>query len=91
MLYLVQYDLNREKDYELLIAEIKKSHGWAHLLLSTWGVETNETAQVLFNRIYAKMDKDDTLLVTQLLKGFGWSAFLAPNLVQWFKEAAQKA
>jgi len=90
MLYLVQYDLSREKDYESLIAEIKKSPGWAHLLLSSWGVDTGESAQTLFNRIHAKMDKDDTLLVTQLIKGFAWSACLEPNLVQWFKEAAQK-
>lgn len=89
MLYLVQYDLNNKKDYASLIDEIKRSPGYARLLLSTWGVVTDETAEQLATRLHTKMDSDDHLLVVEWTRNAGHFGWLSKQSWDWIKEVTQ--
>jgi hypothetical protein len=92
MVYLVPYDPIKQNDYAFLIEEIKKSPGWARISDSTWGVETNETAQELFERLRPKVTDDDRLVIVQLQKGFTECATgLSANVAEWLARACERA
>jgi hypothetical protein len=93
MVYLVQYDLIRlEKDYDAIISEIQKSPDWAKLLKSAWAVKTNESVDKLYERLAAKTDGNDRLVIFQLQKDFAWWAKNLPQkVIDWIKAARQAA
>lgn len=72
--YAVSYDLNKPgQDYSSLIAELEASPGWWHYLKSTWLIATNESVQQLAGRLLQRIDKDDSLLVIEVLNNkAGW-------------------
>lgn len=74
MVFNVSYDLRKPgKDYTDLIAEIKRSDGWAHPLESTWLISTSETADQLYVRLRQRMDANDYILVMRVTQpSNGW-------------------
>lgn len=65
--YLISYDLNKSgKNYETLIAEIKKFGTWWHHLDSTWIVKSDLTAVQIRDKLSPLIDSDDELLVVHL-------------------------
>jgi hypothetical protein len=72
--YNVSYDLKKPgQNYEKLFAELKSSPGWWHYLESTWLIVTNETPGQLWNRISPATDKNDSVLIIQVVNNTaGW-------------------
>jgi len=63
-LYLVTYDLNKPvQEYDELYKELKNSGTWWHYLDSTWLISTSESINNLRQRIQAKIDTNDNLLI----------------------------
>jgi CRISPR/Cas system-associated endoribonuclease Cas2 len=61
---LVSYDLNSPgQDYESVIKEIKSLGSWAKIQKSYWYVNSTLTASEALNRVWAKMDSNDSLIV----------------------------
>lgn len=74
--YLVGYDLNKTgKDYNSLIAGIKKLGTWWHCLDSTWIVKSSLTAVQIRDSLKPLIDSNDELLVARLGGGAAWTGF----------------
>ena len=83
---LIGYDLNRPgQNYDELF-EVR-SRAWAHGgngLDSTWLVDTNLTSLEVANRLWAKMDKNDRLLVTRAYRSTTeWAGMARKTNVEW--------
>ena len=79
--YNVSYDLNKTgKDYTGLHAELKNTYEWNHLLDSTWLLYTSETADQIWQRLSPHIDKDDLILIAQIVN----------NKQGWLNEATWK-
>lgn len=61
---LISYDLNSPgQDYSGVIDEIKSLGDWAKVQKSFWYVSSTLTATQAVDRIWAKMDRNDSLIV----------------------------
>ena len=72
--FSINYDLKVPgRDYSRLYDEIKRSSKWWHYLDSTWIVITNESAQQIWNRLAKHIDKNDYILIVEILDNVqGW-------------------
>ena len=69
--YNISYDLNQPgQRYTGLIDEIKRSPAWLHCLESTWLISTSETAEAVAKRLSPNLDKNDSLLVIEVVKNY---------------------
>ena len=60
----ISYDLNSPgQDYSSVIEEIKSLGNWAKIQKSFWYVNSTLTASQAVDRIWAKMDGNDSLIV----------------------------
>lgn len=60
----VSYDLNTPgQDYNSVIEEIKSLGSWAKVQKSFWYVNSTLTASQAVDRVWAKMDRNDSLIV----------------------------
>lgn len=60
----ISYDLNSPgQDYEKVINEIKSLGNWAKVQKSLWYVNSNFTADQARQKVWAKMDANDSLIV----------------------------
>lgn len=69
MIYAINYDLKRPgQSYDPLYAAIKSCGVWWHYLGSTWLVDTNLSADGVWNRLAPVVDKNDRILVIGVTK-----------------------
>ena len=60
----ISYDLNSPgQNYETVIAEVKTLGTWAKIHKSYWYVKSNLTASQAVDRLWAVMDRNDTVYV----------------------------
>ena len=64
IVFLISYDLIKQKDYERLFAALKQL-GAVRVLLSAWAVKCNTNSVTLRNYLRAFIDNDDRLVVMQ--------------------------
>lgn len=83
--YNISYDLSQPgQKYAGLIEEIKRSPGYLHCLESTWLVSTAETAEQVFQRLSPNLDKNDSILVIEVVKNYqGW---LSKEKWEWINQ-----
>lgn len=86
--YQIDYDLRNQRDYAALIARIKRYPHHCNPLESTWLIASNNTAVNIRDDLMQAIDKDDGLLVTQVVNAAwcGLDAIKAINAV--FAQAA---
>ena len=61
--FMINYDLEKNKDYKKLITELERL-GAAKAALSSWFVELNNTTAEVRNHLSDLVDDDDILIVT---------------------------
>jgi predicted P-loop ATPase/GTPase len=60
----ISYDLNSPgQDYSSVIAEIKSLGVWAKIQKSYWYINSTLTASQVVDRVWKKMDSNDSLIV----------------------------
>lgn len=71
----ISYDLNTPgQNYDAVIEEIKKLGNWAKVHKSFWYVNSSLTAAQARDRIWAVMDKNDTVYVVDATNNSaGWN------------------
>lgn len=83
--YNISYDLNQPgQRYDDLINEIKRSPGYLACLKSTWLISTNETAQEVYNRLSPNLDKNDSVLVIEVVNNS--QGLLTKRQWEWIKQ-----
>ena len=72
--FSINYDLKAPgRNYDGLYEAIKASGKWWHYLDSTWIVITNEDAKQIWSRLAPHIDKNDYLLIIEVLGNVqGW-------------------
>lgn len=87
---LIAYDLNAPgQNYEDLIEEIKSFGAWWHCLDSTWLINTNLTPLQVATRLWAKMDRNDRLLVTRTYGSTTAWAGMTQQCVDWLEHTME--
>lgn len=89
-IYNVSYDLKKPgQNYTALFTELKSTGDWWHYLESTWLIATNETASQVWDRISPAIDKNDRVLIIEVVNNKnGW---LAPEAWDWINERLRAA
>ena len=91
MIYAINYDLKKPgQNYDDLYSAIKNCGvRWWHYLDSTWLVETNLTADQIWNKLTPHTDQNDNVLVIKVTKDYsGWLPQIAWD---WLNEHMAKA
>lgn len=84
--YVIAYDLNKETVRPKIVDEIKNT-AWAKLSESSYAVDTSETAQQVYDRMFKFLDENDNLYVIPLRKPYaGWGP---KAVVEWLNKRLQ--
>lgn len=90
MIYAVNYDLKKPgRDYSGLYSAIKSSGSWWHYLDSTWLVDTQLSADGIWELLSPHVDRNDSVLVIGVTKDY--SGWLPRDAWDWIKERRAKA
>lgn len=82
--YAISYDLNKQKNYPRLYDQIKSAGStWCHPMDSTWLIVSNAGVVDIRDYIARAMDSDDTLLVSEFVRGQWAGKGMAPAVVEW--------
>jgi hypothetical protein len=88
--FIVSYDLLKSgQNYAGLIREIKAIGDCCKPLESTWLISTHQTADQISQRLLAKIDSNDNLLIIPVIAGYeGW---LPQIYWDWLKQHGLQA
>ena len=82
MIYAVNYDLRQPNgDYSEVFQAIKSCGAWWHYLESTWLVDTNHSANQIWDRMSPHVHPDDSVLIHAV--GFDHQGWLLPKAWDW--------
>ncbi len=70
--YLISYDLQKDKNYLGLEGRLERFSRWARPLGSQWLVESDDTAYDIAGELKKYIDRDDRLLVSQITAEVSW-------------------
>lgn len=85
MIYSITYDLRKPgQDYEGLYESIKSLGDCRHYLESTWLVDTQLNADMIYKRLESNIDKNDSILIVNF--GTDYWGFLPKDAWEWIKE-----
>lgn len=72
--YIVSYDLHTPgQNYEDLISKIKNYPTWAKITLSTFVIETTDTAVTVRNNLQSSLDYNDKIFVWTIKAPAAWN------------------
>ncbi len=84
--YIISYDLNKQKNYPKLYEHIKGAgSSWCHPMDSTWLVVSDAGSAAIRDHIRKAMDQDDALLVCKVEKGDSAWTGLSTEASNWLK------
>lgn len=85
-LLIVSYDLKIPgRNYEGVFSELKGALSWWHYLESTWIIRTKLTMEVWTDKLLARMDKNDSLLIFDVT-GQNRQGWLSNKAWEWIRE-----
>jgi hypothetical protein len=86
--FLISYDLNKEAKRPPIVTEIKSFGSWARISESSYAVETDMTAQAVYNKMAKHLDINDTLYVIKLSPP--WTGQGSREVNDWLAAAFQR-
>lgn len=85
--YLITYDLRKVgQNYGDLYQAIKDLGDWQHPLESTWVVNSNSSASQIFDKLFALMDRNDSLFVIAVDNSQDHQGWLPKSFWEWFNK-----
>jgi hypothetical protein len=86
VVYVISYDLKKPgQNYDELFEAIKAAgSSWWHYLESTWLVDSNLTAEQIFQRLQPKMDTNDSILIIAVTASY--SGWLPEKAWEWIRQ-----
>ncbi len=86
--HIINYDLRKpQRDYDKLYEAIKSYSTWAHILESTWIVESERNSEEVRDHLKKHMDADDGIVVVRLGEEGAWSGLRGEGLNDWLQKA----
>lgn len=87
-MYFVAYDLKDPgQNYDGLISKIKSYGRWCHLQYSVWIVQTEASADAIWDHLRKSLDGNDKLIIARLEGEAAWSGY-GQAVSNWIKESA---
>lgn len=83
--YVVAYDLNQETRRPNIVAEVRRSSGWAKLSESSYAIETIETVTQVHERFSKYLDRNDSFYVISLSRP--WTGYGDRHVMEWLGTA----
>lgn len=85
--HLITYDLSQPgRNYDKLIAAIKRFPGWCHVTESTWMVSTTSSSAVVRDELKSALDANDKLIAVEVTSS-SWASWNLPaTVVEWLKK-----
>ena len=84
-IYLVAYDFPGSSDkYSDLFDELKKSRGWWHYIDSVWLLNTDESADEIYERLERYLDDDINMFITEI--GNDYQGWLPDRAWKWIRK-----
>lgn len=84
-LYVISYDLHRDRDYPRLYEALDAARA-VRLLESVWLAELLGPAIVVRNLLAAHIDADDSIAIIELAASIEWATVLCePDGVRWLQ------
>lgn len=89
MFYEISYDLiTPGKDYNGLYDAIKSLGPWAHALKSSWLVQTNLSANDIYDKLSRSLDKNDYIFIVEIkLCNSSW--YLNKEVANWLEKSCK--
>lgn len=84
--YIINYDLRQQRNYQVLYDVIQTHTRWAHVLESTWAIESNKTAAQIRDELSLYIDHDDGIIVTSAAGDAAWIG-LQNSVSDWLKQS----
>ena len=84
-IYIVSYDLVKNRDYKALYGALKSYQTYAFALESVCLIDTEQTIDEVQNFILRHVDQDDKVLIAQLAGTVAWQK-LEPEIADWLHE-----
>ncbi|RZG74699.1 hypothetical protein EXE10_20470 [Acinetobacter sp. WCHAc060033] len=86
-LYLINYDLNKDKDYEGLYSAIEgMTVEYLRPLKSLWIIRHSGSAYDIASELCKHIDKDDKLMVSQLTPDSSWTQNFSQVATDWIQK-----
>lgn len=84
---MVSYDLNSPgQDYSKVIEEIQSLGSWAKVHKSFWYVRSELTAEQAAKKVWAKMDSNDSLMVTDTTGNNAYWFNINPEVAEFMRD-----
>lgn len=83
-LFLISYDLHKQRDYEPLLKQLR-TWGCTRALASMWLGDLTGNAGQVRDALKATVDGDDSIVVVELKAGSGWSTWNGKAAAEWFR------
>lgn len=85
--YLITYDLKKPgRDYKSLMDAIRAYPSWAHVQLSVWMVQTDQTAVQIRDSLNRNIDSNDSLFVIAVGNESAWTN-LDTEISDWIQSS----
>ncbi len=84
---IVSYDLSQpNRDYEILIEQIKSLGSWARVHYSVWYVDSNLSAEQARDSLLPYLDTDDSLFIVDATNNEAAWHNIKPEVAKFLKE-----
>lgn len=84
--YIINYDLRQQRNYQVFYDAIQTHTRWAHVLVSTWAIESNKTAAQIRDELSQHIGHDDGLIVASASGEVAWVG-LKSSVSDWLKQS----
>jgi len=84
-IYIINYDLRKQRDYDSLYQAIRSYQDYTHVLDSMWIIVTSSSSLLIRDHLAKNMDKDDGLIVAQVTGEAAWRE-LGDDVYYWLKQ-----
>ncbi|PIT14046.1 hypothetical protein [Snodgrassella alvi] len=84
-MYLISYDLIKNKDYKKLYEAIMSYQQYAHITDSLWAIVSSKKAVEIINFLTKYIDNDDVLFVCEINGEAAWLN-LNKDVSDWLKK-----
>lgn len=80
--YIITYDLSAPERHYKRLSDYLKTYPFAHVVESTWVIQTAKSAKTVRDEIRSIVDRDDKVLVIQTTREAAWIG-LSGNIGEW--------
>src|SRR5260370_12564296 len=84
--FLVAYQLRAFHDPRQIVEVLQKLGHWCHFFDKTWLIQTNQTADDIYNQLASFINNDERLLILEVKPGAMYQGWLPQEAWDWIRQ-----